>query len=61
MVPVDLVAFDHLLIEDMLEHPDVLGECLKPVAQFRTRTFRVCKAMDLAPEAVVQFGRNAYY
>jgi len=36
MIPVELMAFDHLLTEDKLEPADVLEECLTPVTRFNT-------------------------
>ncbi|GAW14428.1 hypothetical protein ANO14919_038300 [Xylariales sp. No.14919] len=61
MVPVELMAFDHLITKDKLEPSDVLEECLTPVTQFTTKAFADCNVADLAKGTVVQFERKAYY
>lgn len=61
MVPVQLMAFDHLITKDKLEPADVLEECLTPVTQFTTVAFADCNVVDLEKGAVIQFERKAYY
>ncbi|CRG87966.1 glutamyl-tRNA synthetase [Talaromyces islandicus] len=61
MVPVELMAFDHLINKDKLEPTDVLEECLTPVTQFTTVAFADCNVVDLEKGAVIQFERKAYY
>lgn len=61
MLPVELMAFDHLITKDKLEPSDVLEECLTPVTQFTTQAFADCNVVDLPKGAVVQFERKAYY
>lgn len=61
MVPVELMAFDHLITKDKLEPSDVLEECLTPVTQFTTVAFADCNVVDLKQGDVVQFERKAYY
>ncbi|KAJ9292477.1 hypothetical protein DTO271G3_8749 [Paecilomyces variotii] len=60
-VPVELMAFNHLITKDNLEPSDVLEEYLTPVTQFTTRAFADCNVVDLEQGAVIQFERKAYY
>lgn len=50
MIPVELMAVDHLITKDKLEPTDVLEECLTPVTQFATRAFAECNVVDLKKE-----------
>jgi hypothetical protein len=54
MIPVELMAFDHLITKDKLEPSDVLEECLTPVTQFTTRAFADCNIVDLKQGTVIQ-------
>lgn len=47
MIPVELMASDHLITKDKLEPTDVLEEYLTPVTQFTTRAFADCNVEDL--------------
>lgn len=61
MVPVKLMAFDHLITKDKIETSDVLEEFLTPVTQFTNRAFADCNVGDLKQGDVIQFERKAYY
>jgi len=61
IIPVELMAFDHLITKDKLGPTDVLEECLTPVTQFTTCAFADCNVVGLKQGAVIQFERKAYY
>ena len=61
MIPIDLVAFDHLLVKDKSEKDDELEKFLTPVTEMRRRAFADCNGKELAGGVIVQFERKGYH
>lgn len=61
MIPVDLVAFDHLITKDKLEKDDRLEDFLEPITEFRIQAFADCNVTKLPRGAIIQFERKGYY
>lgn len=61
LIPVDLVAFDHLITKDKLEEDDELESFLAKYTEFRTQAFADCNVGELSRRAVIQFERKGYY
>lgn len=61
LVPIDLVAFDHLIMKNKLEKDDELESFLAKDTEFRTQAFADCNVTELPLGAIIQFERKGYY
>ncbi|KAF2116799.1 putative Glutamyl-tRNA synthetase, cytoplasmic [Lophiotrema nucula] len=61
LIPVELVAFEHLVTKDKLEKDDVLENFLTPVTEFREQALADCNVAELPQGAILQFERKGYY
>lgn len=61
IIPVDLVAFDHLITKDKLEKTDEIEDYLAPVTEFRTRAYADCSVANLRDGVILQFERKGFF